>query len=132
MARRNQLHGAMVDVPLAFDNAVSTAAAKEKGIVSEVAGDSDILLVPDLVSGNILVKNLKDLAGVVMAGVVVGLSAPFIPTSRAEAPASRIASLALAALMFHRRPRLPDGPPPPEAHPCCAPQPDAACCPLPR
>lgn len=75
MSRRAQLQGAIVDGLLAFDNAISEAAAKEKGIVSEVAGDADVLLVPDLVSGNILVKNLGYLAGGVSAGVVVGLSA---------------------------------------------------------
>lgn len=132
MARRGQLHGAIVDGPLAFDNAISAAAAKEKGIVSEVAGDADILLVPDLVSGNILAKNLGYLAGGVAAGVVLGLSAPVVLTSRADLPAARLASLALAALMFHGQPKLPAKPTPPEAHPHCAPQPDAACCPLPE
>jgi phosphotransacetylase len=132
MARRGQLHGAIVDGPLAFDNAVSLTAAKEKGIVSDVAGDADILLVPDLVSGNILAKNLGYLAGGTSAGVVLGLSAPVVLTSRAEAPASRLASLALAALMFHGGPKLPAKLSPPEADPCCAPQSEVACCLLPR
>ena len=131
MARRGQLHGAIVDGPLAFDNAISAAAAKEKGIVSEVAGDADILLVPDLVSGNILAKDLEYLARAVAAGAVVGLAAPVILTSRADPPAARLASLALSALMFHGRPKLRAMPSPPEAHPHCAPQPDHACCPLP-
>jgi phosphotransacetylase len=131
MARRGQLHGAIVDGPLAFDNAISTEAAREKGIVSEVAGDADILLAPDLVSGNILVKDLTYLAGGIAAGVVLGLSAPVVLTSRADLPAARLASVALAALMFHARPTPPARPVPPDTHPHCAPQPDAACCPLP-
>ncbi len=131
MARRGQLHGAIVDGPLAFDNAISAAAAKEKGIVSEVAGDADILIVPDLVSGNILAKDLEYLARALAAGVVGGLAAPVILTSRADTPAARLASLALSALMFHGRPKLRTKPAPPEAHPHCAPQPDHACCPLP-
>ncbi|HDR9037948.1 TPA: bifunctional enoyl-CoA hydratase/phosphate acetyltransferase [Burkholderia contaminans] len=131
MARRGQLHGAIVDGPLAFDNAISAAAAAEKGIVSEVAGDTDLLLVPDLVSGNILVKDLTYLAGSIAAGVVAGLSAPVVLTSRADSPAARLASLALAALMFHGKPHLPAEParPEAEAHPPCAPTPESACCP---
>jgi phosphotransacetylase len=131
MARRGQVHGAIVDGPLAFDNAISAAAAKEKGIVSDVAGDADILLVPDLVSGNILAKDLEYLARAVAAGVVVGLAAPVVLTSRADPPASRLASLALAVLMFHGRPKLPSKPLSPVPHPHLAPQPDHACCPLP-
>ena len=131
MARRGQLDGAIVDGPLAFDNAISAAAAKEKGIVSEVAGEADILLVPDLVSGNILAKDLEYLARAVAAGVVAGLAAPVVLTSRADPPAARLASLALGALMFHGRSKLPERPLPPVAHPHCAPQPDHACCPLP-
>ena len=131
MARRGQVHGAIVDGPLAFDNAISVAAAKEKGIVSDVAGDADILLVPDLVSGNILAKDLEYLARAVAAGVVMGLSAPVVLTSRADPPASRLASLALAVLMFHGRPKLPSKPLSPVPHPHLAPQPDHACCPLP-
>jgi phosphotransacetylase len=131
MARRGQLHGAIVDGPLAFDNAISAAAAKAKGIVSDVAGDADILLVPDLVSGNILAKDLEYLAGAVAAGVVMGLAAPVVLTSRADPPASRLTSLALGVLMFHGRPKLPSKPSPPVPHPHLAPQPDHACCPLP-
>jgi phosphotransacetylase len=132
MARRGQLHGAIVDGPLAFDNAISGAAAKEKGIVSDVAGDADILLVPDLVSGNILAKDLEYLARAVAAGVVVGLAAPVVLTSRADPLAARLASLALGVLMFHGRPKLPAKPSSPVPHPHLAPQPDHACCPLPR
>jgi phosphotransacetylase len=131
MARRGQLRGAIVDGPLAFDNAISAKAANEKGIVSEVAGDADILLVPDIVSGNILAKDLEYLAQAVAAGVVLGLTAPVVLTSRSDPPAARLASLALGALMFHGLPKLPPKPPPEEGRPHCAPQPDHACCPLP-
>lgn len=129
MARRGQLHGAIVDGPLAFDNAISATAAKEKGIASEVAGDADILLVPDLVSGNILAKELEYLTGAVAAGLVLGLATPVVLTSRADPPAARLASLALAAMMFHGLPKLPAKPAPPEPHPHCTPQADASCCP---
>lgn len=71
LGRRGQISGVLVDGPLAFDNAISTAAAKEKGIASDVAGDADIILVPDLVSGNMLVKNPEYLAGATLAGAVV-------------------------------------------------------------
>ena len=80
---------------------ISTAAAKEKGIISDVAGDVDIVLVSDLVSGNILVKNLEYLAAATLAGVVVGLMVPVILTSRADPVVARIASIGLAALL-HR------------------------------
>lgn len=132
MARRGQISGVLVDGPLAFDNAISTAAAKEKGIASEVAGDVDIILVPDLVSGNILVKNLEYLAGATVAGAVVGLAAPVILTSRADPVAARVASIALATLL-HKNDALKspmrhaEG----ESTVHAAPQPEAACCPLP-
>ena len=132
MARRGQITGVLVDGPLAFDNAISAAAAKEKGIVSEVAGDSDIILVPDLVSGNILVKNLEYLAGATLAGVVVGLAAPVILTSRADPIAARVASIALAALLHDTdvsRPAAHRAETQSAAH--VAPQPEVACCPLP-
>jgi phosphotransacetylase len=131
MARRGQIAGALVDGPLAFDNAISAAAAKEKGIVSEVAGDADIVLVPDLVSGNILAKNLEYLADAVAAGVVVGLAAPVVLSSRADPPAARLAGLALASLMHHGSAKLPAKAATPEASLSCAPQPEHACCPLP-
>jgi hypothetical protein len=116
----------------AFDNAISAAAAKEKGIVSDVAGNADILLVPDLVAGNILAKDLEYLARAVAAGVVVGLAAPVVLTSRADPLAARLASLALGLLMLHGRPKLPEATLPPVKHPHVAPQPEHACCPLPR
>lgn len=131
MARRGQIAGALVDGPLAFDNAISAKAAKEKGIISEVAGDADIVLVPDLVSGNILAKNLEYLAGAVAAGVVVGLKAPVVLSSRADPPAARLAGLALASLMHHRSAEaIPVREVAPEASLSCAPQPEHACCPL--
>jgi phosphotransacetylase len=131
MARRGQIGGALVDGPLAFDNAISAKAAKEKGIISEVAGDADIVLVPDLVSGNILAKNLEYLAGAVAAGVVVGLATPVVLSSRADPPAARLAGLVLASLMHHRSAKLPAKAAAPETSLSCAPQPEHACCPLP-
>lgn len=132
MARRGQIAGVLVDGPLAFDNAISAAAAKEKGIVSEVAGDADIILVPDLVSGNILVKNLEYLAGATLAGVAVGLAAPVILTSRADPVVARVASIALATLLHDTdvsRPAAHRAEITSAAH--VAPQPEVACCPLP-
>lgn len=130
MARRGQITGAQVDGPLAFDNAVSVGAAREKGILSEVAGVADILLVPDLVSGNILAKALEYLGGAVAAGVALGLSAPVVLTSRADPAVARLASLAVAALMLDRRkPQNPEIPKA-EASLAAAPQPEHACCAL--
>ncbi len=129
MAQRGQIVGAMVDGPLAFDNAISRRAADEKGISSSVAGGADILLVPDLVSGNILAKNLEYLAGAVVAGIAVGLAAPVVLTSRADPAPARLASLALAALMHHRGQKAPTMPKMPESSLQCAPQTEHACCP---
>jgi phosphotransacetylase len=131
MARRGQIAGAIVDGPLAFDNAISRKAAEEKGISSAVAGDADILLVPDLVSGNILAKNLEYLAGAVAAGIAVGLAVPVVLTSRADPAPARLASLALAALVHHRAPRAQTKTASPESSLHVAPQPEHACCPLP-
>ena len=102
MADRGQIEGAIVDGPLAFDNAISAEAAKVKGINSPVSGDVDILLVPDLVSGNILGKDLEYLAGAQMAGFVVGAKVPIILTSRSDPPRARLISCAVAALASHR------------------------------
>jgi phosphate butyryltransferase len=99
MADRGQITGALLDGPLAFDNAVSEAAAKEKGIISEVAGKADILLVPDLEAGNMLAKQLTFMSGAEAAGVVLGASVPIIMTSRADSVRTRIASCALAVLV---------------------------------
>jgi phosphate acetyltransferase/phosphate butyryltransferase len=101
MADRGQITGAILDGPLAFDNAVSIAAARIKGIVSEVAGQADILVVPDLESGNMLAKQLEYLGGAASAGVVLGAKLPIILTSRADSHETRIASCALALLLAH-------------------------------
>lgn len=105
MADRGQITGGLLDGPLAFDNAISKAAAKTKGIVSEVAGDADILVVPDLEAGNMLAKQLVYLAGAESAGIVLGARAPIMLTSRADGELSRLASAALAQLFVHRTPR---------------------------
>ncbi|WP_442756362.1 bifunctional enoyl-CoA hydratase/phosphate acetyltransferase [Methylocystis sp. JAN1] len=102
MADRGQIAGALLDGPLAFDNAISKEAAEAKHIVSEVAGDPDILVAPDLESGNILAKQLVFLAGAHTAGVVLGARVPIVLTSRADDVGSRVASSALAQLFAHR------------------------------
>jgi phosphotransacetylase len=131
MARRGQITGAIVDGPLALDNAISRQAAEEKGISSPVAGDSDILLLPDLISGNILAKDLEYLAGAVIAGIALGMAAPVVLTSRSDPPPARLASLALAALMHHRMAKALSAPKPSDPTLHCAPQPEHACCPMP-
>jgi len=103
MADRGQITGGILDGPLAFDNAISTEAAKIKGIKSEVAGDPDILLVPDLEAGNMLAKQLSFLANADSAGLVLGARVPIILTSRADSVRSRIASCAVAVLAAHAR-----------------------------
>ena len=105
MADRGQITGALLDGPLAFDNAISKEAAKIKGIASEVAGDPDILLAPDLEAGNILAKQLSFLANADSAGLVLGARVPIILTSRADSVRSRIASCAVAVLAAHARRR---------------------------
>jgi phosphotransacetylase len=107
MADRRQITGGLVDGPLAMDNAVSLDAAKEKGIVSEVAGRADILVAPDLESGNMLVKQLTFLAGAGAAGVVLGARVPVVLTSRADSPIERVASCALGVLLIQGRPPIP-------------------------
>ena len=103
MADRGQITGGLVDGPLAFDNAVSLAAAKTKGIQSKVAGDADILVVPDLESGNMLAKQLEYLGGAQAAGIVMGAKVPIVLTSRADSAHSRIASCAIALLLIAHR-----------------------------
>ena len=103
MAERKQITGGIVDGPLAFDNAISKDAARMKGIQSEVAGDPDILLAPDLEAGNILAKQLTFLANADSAGLVLGARVPIILTSRADSVRSRIASCAVAVLVAHAR-----------------------------
>ena len=103
MADRGQIKGGLLDGPLAFDNAVSLVAAKTKGIQSVVAGQADILMVPDLESGNMLAKQLEYLAKALMAGVVLGARVPIVLTSRADTAETRAASCAIVQLMVHRR-----------------------------
>jgi phosphate acetyltransferase/phosphate butyryltransferase len=101
MADRGQITGAVLDGPLAFDNAISLAAARIKGIDSPVSGKADILLVPDLESGNMLAKQLEYLGGASSAGIVLGARVPIVLTSRADSREARIASCAIAALVAH-------------------------------
>lgn len=101
MADRGQIRGGVLDGPLAFDNAVSLEAVHIKGISSPVAGDAEILVVPDLESGNMLSKQLEYLAGALGCGVVLGARVPIALTSRADGPASRRASALLVKLIAH-------------------------------
>jgi phosphate acetyltransferase len=103
MAERGQITGGILDGPLAFDNAISKVAAETKHIHSEVAGDPDILVAPDLEAGNILAKQLSFLANADSAGLVLGARVPIILTSRADSVRSRIASCAVAMLAAHAR-----------------------------
>jgi len=103
MAERGQIRGGLLDGPLAFDNAISLEAADTKGIVSQVAGCPDILLVPDLESGNMLAKQLTYLAAAASAGIVMGARVPIVLTSRADDAPGRLASAAIASLLAHRR-----------------------------
>lgn len=103
MSLRGQIEGGLLDGPLAFDNAISKAAADTKGIKSEVAGDPDILLVPDMEAGNMLAKQLTFLAGAECAGIVLGARVPVILTSRADSVRARIGSCAIAVLLAHAR-----------------------------
>jgi phosphate acetyltransferase/phosphate butyryltransferase len=101
MADRGQITGAVLDGPLAFDNAISAAAARTKGIDSPVSGKADILVVPDLESGNMLAKQLEYLGGASSAGIVLGAKVPIVLTSRADSRQARIASCAIAKLIAH-------------------------------
>ena len=103
MSERRQITGGSLDGPLAFDNAISKEAARIKGITSDVAGDPDILLVPDLEAGNMLAKQLSFLANAESAGLVLGARVPIILTSRADSVRARIASCAVAMLVAHAR-----------------------------
>ncbi len=103
MADRGQITGGIVDGPLAFDTAVSPEAARAKGIVSQVAGRADILVVPDLEAGNMLAKQLEYLADAEAAGIVLGARVPIILTSRADSPLAHKASCVLALLIAHGR-----------------------------
>ncbi len=101
MADRGQITGARLDGPLAFDNAISAAAAAEKGIVSDVAGQADILVAPDLEAGNMMAKQLIYLAGAEAAGVVLGARVPIILTSRADSVQTRMVSCAIVQIQLH-------------------------------
>lgn len=105
MADRGQISGALLDGPLAFDNAISVEASRIKGIQSAVAGDADILMVPDLEAGNMLAKQLEYLAGASSCGVVLGAQVPIALTSRADTAEARMASAALAMLVARENQR---------------------------
>jgi phosphate acetyltransferase len=102
MADRGQIQGGIFDGPLAYDNAISLQSARNKGIVSSVAGQPDILLVPNLEAGNMIYKQLVYMASAECAGLVLGMKVPVILTSRSDSVASRIASCALAVLKSRR------------------------------
>ena len=101
MADRGQITGGILDGPLAFDTAVSAKAAKIKGLVSPVTGQADILVVPDLESGNMLAKQLEYLGGAQLAGIVLGARVPTILTSRADSAETRLTSCAVAVLLHN-------------------------------
>jgi len=103
MADRGQIRGAVLDGPLALDNAISLEAAQIKKIDSPVAGRANVLVVPDLEAGNMLAKSLTFLAGADAAGIVLGARVPIILTSRADSVMSRLASCAVASLLAHAR-----------------------------
>ena len=107
MAERGQITGALLDGPLALDNAISPEAAAIKKIVSPVAGRANVLVVPDLEAGNMLAKSLSFLAGADAAGIVLGARVPIILTSRADSLLSRLASCAVAVMVAAARRRPP-------------------------
>lgn len=113
MADRGQITGGILDGPLAFDNAISAAAAREKGIVSPVAGTAEILVVPNLEAGNMLAKQLTFLSGADAAGVVLGARVPIVLTSRADSLRTRLASCAVAVLMARAATKAAPGVPEP-------------------
>ncbi len=99
MNKRKQIKGCIIDGPLALDNAVSKEAAQTKGIVSEVAGDADILLTPDIEAGNIMYKTMNFLGGSTSAAVIMGAKVPIVLTSRADSEKSKLMSIALAKII---------------------------------
>jgi len=103
MVDRRQITGALVDGPLALDNAIDPEAARIKGIDSPVAGRANVLMVPDLEAGNMLAKSLSFLAGADAAGIVLGARVPVILTSRADSVVTRLASCAVASLVAEKR-----------------------------
>ncbi|MFD1103598.1 MULTISPECIES: bifunctional enoyl-CoA hydratase/phosphate acetyltransferase [Sphingobium] len=110
MADRGQIVGGVLDGPLAFDNAISEAAAREKGIASSVAGKAEILVVPNIEAGNMLAKQLTFLGGADAAGVVLGARVPIVLTSRADSLRTRLASCAIAVLLARAAPKAAPGP----------------------
>jgi phosphate acetyltransferase len=107
MAERGQITGAIIDGPLALDNAVDIGAAQIKNIVSPVAGRANVVVVPDLEAGNILAKSLSFMANADAAGIVLGARVPIILTSRADSTMTHLASCAVAALLVRRRRETP-------------------------
>jgi phosphate acetyltransferase len=105
MADRGQITGGILDGPLAFDNAISLRAANIKHIDSPVAGDADIMAVPDLESGNMLAKQLEYLAGASGSGIVLGARVPIALTSRSDGPSNRVSSALLALMVAHNKRR---------------------------
>jgi phosphate acetyltransferase len=103
MADRRQITGAILDGPLAFDNAISEQAARTKKLTSPVAGKADILLVPELEAGNMLAKQLQYLAGADAAAIVLGARVPIVLTSRADNVRTRLASIAVMKLVAHAK-----------------------------
>jgi phosphotransacetylase len=103
MADRGQITGGILDGPLAFDNAISAQAAKTKGIISQVSGDVDILLAPDIEAANMLFKQLVYLSGAEGAGIVLGTKIPIVLTSRADSVRTRLASVAVMTQVAHAR-----------------------------
>jgi phosphate butyryltransferase len=101
MWRRGQIRGCVLDGPLALDSAIGSESARVKGIVSDVAGDADILVAPDIEAGNVLCKSLVDLAGAKAAGIVMGAAAPIVMASRSDGPETMLASIAFAALALN-------------------------------
>ena len=99
MNKRNQIKGCIIDGPLALDNAVSKEAAHHKGIVSEVAGDCDLIMTPDINCGNILYKSINFLGGGICAAVIMGATVPIVLTSRSDSDRSKLMSIAMAAAM---------------------------------
>jgi phosphate acetyltransferase len=107
MADRGQIMGAILDGPLALDNAINLQAAQIKHIKSPVAGRANVLIVPDLEAGNMLAKSLTFLAGADAAGIVLGARVPIVLTSRADSVTTRLASCAVASLVAQARRREP-------------------------
>jgi len=99
MNKRKQIKGCIIDGPFGFDNAINKEACEHKGIITEVGGDADIILCPDIQAGNILYKSINFLAGATSAAVIMGATVPIILTSRADTDKSKLMSIAYAAAM---------------------------------